>query len=52
MNTEPKLPTEHSVDRLENYCETVKIIKDLTKIEKVLSNNSKYSYLFFNKCFT
>lgn len=35
MNTEPKVPTKHLVDRQANYCETVKIIKDVTKIYKL-----------------
>ncbi len=39
MNTEPKVPTKHLVDRQANYCETVKIIKDVTKIYKLFKNH-------------
>lgn len=46
MNTEPKVPTKHLVDRQANYCETVKIIKDVTKIEKLFSDK-QIIYTYF-----
>jgi hypothetical protein len=39
MNTVNKVPTKHLVERQENYCETVKIIKDKTKINILFKNH-------------